>query len=312
MEKNFEQFIEQEISKEKEPKLPQIRLEFFRHDQPGKAQECQPDEKVRLTPEGRQHATEIGKKKFPRPRMGFVYASPRERTHETALRQFLSDEDWITGETSLEEINEAIRNKLPVGKKLVTTEKLNFRSSANPDYSKEYKQHFTQTKDILPFLVYESDELVRKLGDSDDYSYSRLAANVAELVKKYIDMYPRIKGALQKPKYKDEQEMQRFFGTHATVAESFLLKIIEKTEGKDALKKFIDELPSKMGLNFSEGISIIINGENENTKLVVNYGSKSWKIDSGIIDEIIKDRTTLDKSIKQSDTSITTKQFSQE
>jgi len=73
---------------------PEIRLEFFRHDRREPVTEQKPDEKSRLTAEGRKHATEIGKTKNPNPETGLVYGSPRERTQETAMSQLLANEGF--------------------------------------------------------------------------------------------------------------------------------------------------------------------------------------------------------------------------
>ncbi len=287
---------------EGEKKLkPEIRLEFFRHDRRELATPQRPDEKSPLTEVGRRHATEVGKTKNPKPETGFAYASPRERAQETAMRQFLADEEWIDDETTLEEINDEIKKRLPYGQKLSVSEKLNFRFDADPEFARAFDKHYLEMKDALRFLYSESDALVKKLDDLDDYSYTRLAANIAEFVKKYIIMLPRWRQILEDhpEKYEGINEMQRFLGMHATIGESFLLKVIEKTEGIDAARQFIEDLPDKNGIDFSEGISMTIGFDEDVPKVKITFHDKTWEVDEALIDEIISDRTKLDEGIRK-------------
>ncbi len=278
---------------------PEIRLEFLRHDRREPVTEEKPDEKSRLTPEGRKHASDMGRTKNSTPESGFAYGSPRERTQETALRQLLADEGWVTDETTLGDVNEEIRKQLPYGKKLSISEKLNFRKDADLRFTAVYDKHYSQTKDLVPFLYYESDGLVKELGDLDDYSFTRLAGNVAEFVKKYITILPRWEQIRKQnlQKYANTEEMQRFLGTHSTVSESFLLKVIEKVDGKEAAKKFIEDLPDKNGVDFSEGISIAIGSDGDAVKIRVSFHDKTWEIEPEVIDEIINEKETLNKFI---------------
>lgn len=290
-----------EFKERKEVFKPEIRLEFLRHDRREPATEEKPDEKSRLTAEGRKHATEMGKTKSPSPETGFAYGSPRERTQEAAMRQLLANEGWVSDETTLEEISDEIKKRLPYGKKLSVSEKLNYKTDANPKFAEVYNQHYSKTKDTVPFLYYDSDRLVKELGDADDYSYTRLAANAAEFVKKYITILPRWREILEKnpQKYAGGSEMQRFLGTHSTIGESFLLKIIERTEGAEAARQFIEDLPDKNGVDFSDGISIVLGFEGEKPKVKVSFHDKTWEVDESMIDGIIEDRTRLDEEIKK-------------
>lgn len=280
---------------------PEIRLEFLRHDRREPATKEKPDERSRLTAEGRKHATEIGKTKNPSPETGFAYGSPRERTQEAAMRQLLANEGWVSDETTLEEINDEIKKRLPYGKKLSVSEKLNYKDDVNPKFAAIYNQHYSGTKDLVPFLYYESDRLVKELGDTDDYSYTRLAANVAEFIKKYIGILPRWRKILETnpQKYEGISEMQRFLGTHSTIGESFLLKIIERTEGVEVAKQFIEDLPDKNGIDFSDGISVVLGFDGENAKVEISFHDKTWQVDEAMIDSIIEDRTRLDEEIKE-------------
>lgn len=283
----------------------QIRLEFLRHDQREPATKEQGDGDSLLTREGRRHAKEIGQIKSPNPNIGLVYGSPRVRAQETAMRQLFAGEEWLDESTSAPEMNKRIGSQLSYGKKVVVSDKLDFRTNVNPKFAEIYGKHYSVTKDTVPFLYYESDRLVRELKDAGDYSYTRLAANVADMIKKYIKVLPQWKKILENnsEKYKGVNELQRFLGTHSTVCESFLLKIIEKTEGGDAAKKFIDDLPDKNGIDFSDGISVVIVLKDEAVVVRVSFHDKVWVVGENIIDEIVQDRVKLDDEISSSATS---------
>ncbi len=271
----------------------------MRHDRREPSTTENPDESSSLTKLGRRHTTEVGKTRNPDPQMGFAYGSPRVRAQETALRQLLANEQWVTDDTTLEEMDAHIAGELKYGKKLKVTENLNFKGGANEEYARVFEEHYVNRKDLVPFLYYESDRLVEELGDLEDDSYTRLAANVAELIRRYIGMLPRWMDIYEKnkEKYKEQNEMQRFLGTHSTIAESFLLKVIEKTEGVDAAKKFIDDLPDKNGIDFSDGISVELAGIEAGTQVKVTFHGKTWNITTTIISEIIQDSNDLDKKI---------------
>ncbi len=273
-----------------------IRIEVFRHDQRDKTIKV-PDEKSRLTKGGSIHAKEIGKTKNPNPRVGLAYGSPRERSQETALRALMANEDWVTEDMTMEEILKGIEERGGRGKKIIASEKLNYKGDVHPEYAKLYDYHFFKACDAIPFLYNESDDLVRKLGDNEDFCYTRQAANVADFVKKYLGVLPHWeKLTEEKPeKYKEIDEMQRFLGTHGSVTECFLLKIIEKTEGKDEAKRFIDSLSNKNGIDFSDGISIDLGYEGEEVKVKISFHDKTWDVDEAMIDNIIEDKTRLDE-----------------
>ena len=187
---------------EREKNSAKIRLEFFRHDEKAKPSENYTgprigDELVRISQEGRNHATEVGKTKSPRPEVGLAYGSPRERTIETSLRQMLAGEDRITAESSLEDIRAVVESelkKLKLGKKAkkeIMTEKLDFNWNGTSEFNQIGYRRYLETKDALKFLVDDSDQLVYDLKDKVSTSYSRAAGNIAELVQKYLNILPR-------------------------------------------------------------------------------------------------------------------------
>lgn len=277
-----------------------IRLEFFRHDEKAKPVEGQPDTTVRLTPKGRIAATEAGKTLDPQPEVAVSFGSSRERSVETAMRAMMANEKEVGADTTLEDMRELVNDELKFGRKDAVSPNLNFTYEADPEYKSIFLQHYTKDKDGLKWLLEESDDLVRRLGDKTDSSYSRQAGNIAELIKKYLEILPTWqKVASTNPeKYAAlNNEMQRFMGSHQTVTESFLMKVIEKTEGRDAVYKFIESLPDKNGFGFSEGFQVKMRTDETGKHITMTYKDKHWELTPQLIEEILSERQQLDESI---------------
>jgi phosphohistidine phosphatase SixA len=289
---------------------PSIRLEFFRHSKQGPQTEGMQEYQRRLTEDGRAMATEAGKTREPNPEMGLVYGSPRERSQETAYRQILANQEEVKSDSSLEDIEELIKNELPVGQKKIIDERLNFNWDGSQKFNEVSMKHFTETKDTLKFLVEESDDLVVEAKDKVSSSYSRCAANTAEIIQKYLKILPNWEKAVQLDNNREEQdkkdyaknnnELQRFLGSHGATVENFILKLIDKTEGREAVLKFIENLPDKNNFQFNDGYSVCLHNENNNPKIEVTYHDLAWSIEPKLLDEFINDSKDLTNKIEKS------------
>jgi hypothetical protein len=288
---------------EQEPVPSSIRIEFFRHDDKEKPlpdAPKKPDELVRISEAGRQHATDAGKTKSPNPEVGVVYGSGRERTTETALRQMLANEEEITPDMTLEDMKAKIGEEVKVGRKDISSSLLNFNFDGSKGFHDAAFDHFLKSKDLLRWYVTESDNVVRAEKDSTSTSYSRLAGNVAELVDKYMKIYPRWKQITESDpdKYASyHNELQRFMGTHQSVSEAFLMKVLEKTKGAEAVTSFIDSLKDKNGFGSSEGFTVQILESEGEQQLIVKFRDEEWQTSPAVIDEIIDERDKLNESI---------------
>lgn len=301
----FEKLFEgnKEPSKEREIITPSIRLEFFRHDERGPMTEGQTDDRpVMLSQKGREHAAGIGKTKDPQPEVGIAYGSPRVRSRETALRSLLTNEEDIIPADSYEDIEKKIgqyfKARKLTARKDYTDERLNFNFDGTETFGNIFSDHYRNSKDALRFMFEESDDLVRKLGDKESTCYSRLAGNVAELVQKYLRILPVWQRITEKEpeKYIEyKNELQRFLGSHQTITESFLLKIIEKIEGREVARNFIESLPNKNGFDYSEGFTVILlpSKEGKEPMIEVRYKDKHWEITPELIEAIIEDKRKL-------------------
>ena len=295
---------------EKSPR-PSIRLEFFRHDRKATPTEGQPDETVRLTPEGRVHAAKAGRDQDPHPEVALVYGSPRQRSQETAYRHMLAGEPRITEDLSLEEMQAIIDAELTLQKKMgegrlkkeIITDHLNFQWDKETSLGAELYEHYEKTKDALVYVWQSSDERARELQDSESTTYSRAAGNIAELIAKHLRMLPNWEKIIAKSPgaYKAyKNELQRFFASHQCVTECFLLKVIEKINGPEAVRTFLEKLPNKNGFDFSEGYTICMEGtEKGEAILAVRFHDEQWSVPASMIREIIEERDELNRSIHQ-------------
>ncbi len=91
--------------------------------------------------------------------------------------------------------------------------------------------------------------------------------------------------------------MQRFLGTHQSIGESFLLKVVEKLEGREAALKFIDQISTQNGFELGLGFSITIEPDGESAKIRIVCGDNTILATPEIIEAIIKDRVDLDKTV---------------
>ena len=300
--------IEQISSSEKEKPEPSasIRLEFFRHDDKEKETTAGPrpgDQEVRLTKKGREQATQAGKEKNTHPETAIAYGSSRKRSLESSLRQMLSSQEDITEDMSLEDIEAYIKDNLKSGidsRKHIVSPLLDFDTEGTKEFNEILYKHYLKDKDLINFLYTESDDLVKKFKDTKSTSYTRLAGNVAELVAKYINILPRWQNIVSKADDKFSEfnnQMERYFGSHQGVLESFLLKVIEKTDGKKAAKEFMAKLPDKNGFDLSEGFSIYISSEKDNLKVVFKHKGQEWKVSPEVILDIIKEKDNLEEEL---------------
>ncbi|OGH71086.1 MAG: hypothetical protein A3C90_00500 [Candidatus Magasanikbacteria bacterium RIFCSPHIGHO2_02_FULL_51_14] len=299
---------EAEPAREREAPAPTIRLEIFRHDEKATPTTAGPrigDEFVRLTPKGREHATEAGKGQLPRPEVAVAYGSTRERAIETAFRHMLAEQADITADMSLEEIRAEVAKHVKVGRKDVMTERLNFNWDGTKEFHDRAYERYLKSKDALTFLVEDSDAVAKEFHDLISTTYSRSAAGVAELVQRYFAILPRWEKIAKKDPAKYQRfnnELQRFLGSHQTVTECFLMKVIEKTKGRDAVQQFIASLPDKNGFGLSEGFTIIIRAEGNVSAAVVRFKNEEWTVTPEVLDEIIHDRDALHEEIAGSGT----------
>lgn len=285
----------------KEQPTSRIVLEFFRHGKKEKEKDGYPEYNVRLTPEGRQQADEKGKKLHPQPEIAIAVGSLKTRAQETAARVMLEKKEKITPDMSLEEIEKIIAQEQKFGKKITADPRLGF--NLNGPVAEKIIGAEKEEK-IMEYLVYKSDEEAKKMKDKETTTYSRYAGNIAELIKKYLNIAPNFDRIVRRhpDRYKKyNNQMERYFGTHLAVSESFLAKVLEKSKGIEDRNRFVDSV--KNGFKETEGIRVEINTFANGQKIELKYklGKKdeSTEISPEILDEIIKERDELNRKIEE-------------
>ena len=287
--------------KEREHISSKIFLVFFRH-----SIRYEPPLEDSLTPEGRRLAKEKAKEYHPEEvspediRWAVAFGSPRIRTQETAGFILGGAREEITGEESLEELREKINRGLRYGSKIGVDKRLSIYIDNETLYGQKAIEAYKRGE-FLKFLVEESDRIAEESGDKTSSTYSRLAAQVAEIVQKYIRVSKRWNELVHQRKHYSTI-LERYLCSHESVLESFLAKVIEKTLGIEARNRFIQVLGNR-GFDYLEGFRVeIINtigGDPENPEIVVSYQKKdregniifdfNVKINKELIEEIIQE-----------------------
>ncbi|MFA6445785.1 MAG: histidine phosphatase family protein [Candidatus Paceibacterota bacterium] len=233
-----------------------IELRFLRHDEKEK-DPTKSDTEIRLTPKGKLNAkAQADEEVYEAEHLAqtVAFGSPRKRAQETAGLVMAGALDDITGTESLEELKTKINTLtgLKYGSKIHADKRLDFIIGES-EYATAGMEAFKNGQ-FLRFLVDKSDELAREAGDEVSFTYTRGGMGIAQIIQKYLKISERFDELVKKEDSKYKKEMDRLFGTHQTVQECFLLKVIEKIQGVDGREQFMKAV-GNTGFNFSEGFT---------------------------------------------------------
>lgn len=211
-----------------------------------------------------------------------AYGSPRIRTRQTAALKMAGALEGVTGHEGargiIDKVNallhEGAREETRVGSKVSTDRRLDFTFEPGAPYGDAAYKAFGEGR-LMKFFVEESDKLAREAGDIDSTTYSRAAGGIAELVRKNVAIAREwdklVKGERAGAQEYDADTLERFAGTHQSVGESFLIKVVEKMRGEGERDKLVAALGNQ-GFDPTEGFKIeILNvGEGE-PKVFLDY-----------------------------------------
>lgn len=248
-----------------ELKPVKIELHFFRHSIKESNDVTLPDdESVKLSQAGRDLAIE---KSFDDVNLSqaVAFGSPRVRTQESALYMMTGNEDDITGTESLEELKTKVNRDLRVGSKIGVDERLNFSDSNDTPVGKAMNDAYARGE-YVKFMVEQSDELAKETNDESGANYSAKAAQIAQIIEKYVGIAPKWQKLVSDESKGYSDTMERYMGTHASVSEAFLAKVIEITEGVEARDKFISKYSN--GFDYLEGFEANIIQESDHEPMV--------------------------------------------
>lgn len=294
----MEKFENIQNPEKQEKYTSKIELSFFRHGEK-ENDKLKPDDDIELTEFGKKQA--ILKSETKEIKQSVAFGSPKARTQETAVFVMSGNQEEITGEESLEELREKLDKDFAKGSKLGVDKRLDI-GSGDSEFDRVAFDHFKKGE-YLKFLVDESDELSEKLGDENSFTFSKRASNVARIVNKYLRISKRWDELAQDKQKEYSDTLERFFGTHQGVSESFLAKVIENTKGVEERDKFIQAL-NNQGFDFTEGFNIsILNHDSEDPTIHLSYkkekdGEIVFEFNEDVSLEIIENIATNNNSEK--------------
>jgi hypothetical protein len=268
--------MEKQLENNEEKKETKIDLHFFRHSIKSSDQVSADDTNVLLSDAGKKLAVE---KAFTdvNHNQAMVFGTERLRTQETGALVMSGDNDDITGNETLDELKEKINKDLKMGSRIGIDNRLNFIYDENTPFGKLLSESIDR-KEYLKYVVEESDRVAKELGDTTGANYSRKAADIARIIQKYIKMSPRWSDMVNDPKDKYTPTLERYMATHQGMQESFIAKILEKTDGVEARNKFVESLNNN-GFDYIEGFEAqITNNPNGDISVDVSYTGKDPKI----------------------------------
>jgi broad specificity phosphatase PhoE len=290
---NPEEIISPEVEKKIETK---IILEFMRHAKQEK--EGKWDKKKRLNEEGKSQSVKKGKEVNPNAKVSLAIASSRERAQETAYRVMLANEGIDSKIKTMEDVESLISDELKVGKKMKIDARLD--SVIDGPIGKFYNEADNQGR-FLQWAVNESDSQAIEYGDGKTLTYKRAAGNIAEIIRRYLEIGRNFNGIVLK---RGEQEvgnqLERYIATHQGVGELFLAKVLELKENAKKRDEYLKSLGE--GFRHTEGFRIGIINKGSEQSIYMTYRNAEGKeekieIKKELLEEIIKDKDKLEKAV---------------
>lgn len=250
-----------EIQEIQEQYTSKIELSFFRHGEKEK-DDTKPDHEIPLTETGRMQATEKGETSGAKNiNQAVIYYSGRERTGQTGGFVMAGQEESITGEETVKELEKKLEKINKEGPTACLSPAIKIDERLNFNFDGEFGEMAykrLEERNYLKFLVEESDELAEKLGDKNASTYSKMASNIAGIIDKYLEIAPKWNNLVKDDNdNKFSDTLERFFCTHQGISESFLAKVIEKTKGVEERDRFVQVLDN-YGFDFTEGFNVEI------------------------------------------------------
>jgi hypothetical protein len=286
---------------EKEPKKinSEVRLSFFRHGE---------KDGDKLTPAGRLDAAKGTGSNFRSKEIegidnkpGFAVASPRKRAGEAAILAMEGvdlTEDEILKYENLVQLTNNINEKagLKYGSKFVVDQRLDFRMTDDSELLKGIIKSQKEGK-MLKWFVEESDQVFAgEKNQEENWGYSRMAANFAELIKKYFRTAKNFDTLVKKKKENEEEifpVLERYIGSHTPNIDSFLVKLITKVKGEEIARKFVDL--NSNGIKELEGFKVEIKSftDQSEPQIKITYKSrdnnKDFQFETEITPEILEE-----------------------
>ena len=279
------------------PPETKIDLHFFRHSIKSNEKISEHDHDRLLSKEGRELAVERAYQDA-NLEQSVAFGSKRFRAQETAGFVMAGSNEEITGTETMDELKEKLDQDLKVGSKIGIDDRLNFLDDSTSPLGKKLDEAIARGE-YLKALVEESDRIAKETGDSSGANYSRKAADIARVIEKYIKISPRWNKLVEEKPETYKPTLERYLGTHQGMQESFLAKIIEKTDGIEARDAFVKMLGNN-GFDFIEGFETeIVADSTGKTAIKISYRKedKNFSFEREVPQSFVKEIIKEDKSI---------------
>lgn len=280
---------------ENNEKLPEtkIDLHFFRHSIKSSDKVSAHDYNILLSAEGRQLAKERAYDDV-NMNQSIAIGSKRIRAQETAAFVMAGSSDDITGTESISELKEKLDKDLKIGSKIGIDDRLNFRDDETTPLGKKLHEAIGRGE-YVKFIVEESDRIAKETKDTSGANYSHKAADIARIIEKYIKISPRWNKLVAEKSETYNPTLERYLGTHQGMQESFLAKMIEKTDGVQARDEFV-KITGNQGFDFIEGFETeLLTGVTGEMKIKISYHKEGQpflftrEISPSLVEEIISE-----------------------
>lgn len=288
MKNPFERNIGSPVERKEDLPEVQINLHIMRHDirestgeatQEEREQGIDPDNRTPLTLEGMRSVAARGRDNIDLARAR-VIGSARERSRHTAAFHMVGGRKEVGGIESLDELEKVVQGLGENKAHFRVDERLNFHDDKSASLGK-YLDEAYFAKTYLKTIIEESDAFARNQQAEYQSTYTGKAAQMADLVNMYLKAAPRLVNlvpGIQKSQIEKHGEdlrqsqaaFERFMGTHQGMAESFLLKVVEITQGVEARNELLSEI-GDAGFGYSEGIDINLMQKGPDTKAELVY-----------------------------------------
>jgi hypothetical protein len=278
------------LSKESKEKISsEIVLHFFRHSIKEKTNN--PDDLIPISQEGRKLAKE---KSFKNVNLdqSVAFGSPKIRTQETAMLMMAGELDDITGDETLEELKEKINGGVSFGSKIGIDKRLDYEDDFESPLGKKAYVAYNNNK-YLSFLANESDMISKKTNDKTKSNYSAKSSQLAKVIHKYIKIIPRWNKLVSEKSGKYDSKLERFFCTHTSIPESFLLKVFELLGDNKSKEEYLEKYTND--INYLEGFEVDIkkypNKKEPDIVITYDLGEKknSINVPLGLIEKMIEE-----------------------
>ncbi len=251
------------------PYSSRIELHFFRHSIKESDVVSETDHGVRTSREGKRL---LKQDTFSNVNLdqAVAFGSPRDRAQEAAGFMMAGHRDDITEDDTLESLKEKLDAELKYGSKIGVDHRLDFHESRTGSPVARMLYAAMDRGEYAKAIIEDSDKMAEEIGDASGANYSFKAAGIASVIEKYMKVAPRWDQLVAEKSGQYTDTLERYFGTHQGMSESFLAKVIEKTQGLESRARFIEAF-SKQGFDFNKGFGMeILTGPHGEQALKIN------------------------------------------